>query len=76
MSRASRVRLRYSAGAGLVPALPVQPVGGVAGQAEPQEQGSEQVLDLRNGQRDHAVVVWRRLIRAYLCCRLGAGAVF
>src|SRR5262249_51650371 len=50
------------AGAGLVAAFPVEPAGRAAASAARGGQGGEQVLDLRDGQRNHARVGGRRLI--------------
>jgi hypothetical protein len=63
------------AGAGLVAAFPIQPVAGVARRAGPGGQGGEQVLDLRDGQRNHARVRGWRLIGGDRRRRLGIGPV-
>ena len=55
---------------------PFVPVDDVRWGQGPGGQGSEEALDLRDGQRDHARVSWRRLVRPDRWRGLGAGAVF
>src|SRR6266705_4370447 len=63
-------------GACLVPSSPVQPVAFVAGRSRDGAGIGEQVLDLRDGERDHAGVGGRRLVRAdrFRCLRIGSVA--
>ena len=58
-----------------MPSSPVQPVAFVAGRSRDGAGIGEQVLDLRDGERDHAGVGGRRLVRADRFRCLGIGSV-
>src|ERR1035441_5874447 len=63
------------AGACLVPSAPVDPVVFVSGRAGDGGGFGDQVLDLRDGERDHAGIGGRRLVRRDRSGCLGVGAV-